>query len=61
MKNREYEPARNKLIPVAESYANEKAGAHPKSAHAPGEWAKLWNRAFLGEMDRLAKERGLMC
>jgi len=59
MTNIEYEEARNKLIPAAERYANEKEGKQPQPMQSRDEWVKAWNLAFLGKMDLLAKKQGL--
>ena len=53
-----YEAGRNKLIPLAEQKANREHGKYPPGNREP--WIKMWNIAFLGEMDRLAKEVGLI-
>lgn len=60
MTDKEYEASRNKLIPVAEQYANETEGiTHHEKDVTRAEWAKNWNLAFLRKMDELAKEQGL--
>jgi len=53
-----YEIGRNRLIPLAEQHANREHGKLPRGNRLS--WAKLWNAAFLGEMDRLAAEVGLL-
>uniref|UniRef100_A0A6H1ZFJ2 Uncharacterized protein n=1 Tax=viral metagenome TaxID=1070528 RepID=A0A6H1ZFJ2_9ZZZZ len=53
----EYIEARNLLIPHAERYANETIGKKPWAYRE--NWTISWNQAFLGEMDRLARETGL--
>jgi hypothetical protein len=60
MKDQNYIDQRNKLIPVAEQYANEKEGHTPKPNQERDAWANNWNRAFHGEMNRLAKQSGLI-
>ena len=53
-----YEAGRNRLISLAEQHANREHGEYP-----PGNrnaWVKMWNSAFLLEMDRLAWEVGLI-
>ena len=54
-----YECKRNKLISMAVLFANEKHGKFPPGANRET-WYFDWNVAFLGEMDRLARERGLI-
>jgi len=56
MADKKYEEARNALIPFAEKYANEKEEKNPVG-QSREEWAKAWNLAFLGRMDKLAKEQ----
>ena len=51
----QYETARNRLIPLAEQKANREHGDTPKLG-TRDKWVKAWNRCYLGEMDRLAKE-----
>ena len=53
-----YELKRNKLIPLAEQKANRECGELPPGNRI--EWGISWNLCFLGEMDRLAKEVGLI-
>lgn len=60
MENKEYIKARNNLIPIAERFANNKAGTSPGPGDIRMDWASRWGRTFLGEMDRLAREQGLV-
>jgi len=53
-----YEAGRNRLIPLAEQHANRECGKLPEGNRL--KWAKLWNLAFLDEMDRLAEEVELL-
>jgi len=55
-----YEIERNKLIPIAEKYADEMAGPKPvasSSRHQKDEdierWSAKWNKAFHSRMDEL--------
>ena len=61
MSDKKYISARNKLIPFAERYANEKHGKawnpYDHSRQTKESWTIDWNRTFLTEMDRLAKEQ----
>ena len=57
--DRKYEKARNELIPAAVIYANERNGAHAPTADTYT-WYNAWNMSFLGEMDRMARESGLI-
>ena len=59
MEDLKYVEARNLLIPHAERYANKKIGKKPWTDRDT--WIIAWNRTFLGEMDRLAKEGGIIC
>lgn len=57
MTNDEYEKSINALIPLAEDYAHR---THPRqSITKDPEWARLWDCAFLDEMDRLAHQAWL--
>lgn len=60
--SRDYEWARNKLIPYAEAYANAACGKKPgaKFSHDRYKWLVSWNRAYGREMTRLVAEAGLM-
>ena len=61
-----YVIARNKLIPLATRKANMTCGKEKPIGYdfqigkVQGDWANDWNRCFLEEMDRLAKEIGLV-
>ncbi len=61
MSNTEYINARDKLIPVAEKYADKKIGKPPpkigagKHNKAYEIWASKWNKCFLGKMNELAR------
>lgn len=59
MTHPDYTKARNKLIPFAVQYANKTEGTHRAFWEGPQNYAKRWNLAFLGEMDRLAIKEGL--
>ena len=55
-----YEIERNKLIDEAMAYADGIAGIEPDKLHqgaSDQKWSAIWNKAFHGEMDRLAKAR----
>ena len=54
----DYQIKRDALIPEAELFANGKVGAQksPNDSH----WAGHWTTAFLGEMDRLAYDQGIV-
>jgi len=56
--HKKYQAERNKLIPHAARFADEKFGAIFKDGDKEL-WVKNWNRAFLGEMAKLAKEMKL--
>lgn len=59
----EYVTAREALIPLAELHANATIGNPPEEANesalqrtnALEAWGNKWDKAFLGEMDRLAR------
>jgi hypothetical protein len=53
MTDEEYVKERNKLIPLARKLANEKVKNHKLYSYR-------WNAVFLAEMNRLAKEKGLI-
>ena len=58
-----YQQKRNALIPSAEKYAISYAGARPvasKDASRLAEWKTRWDMGFMAEMDRLARENGLV-
>ena len=57
MEDKKYTIARNKLIPFAEKHANNQEGKFQRYGQSRDEWVRVWNLAFLGEMDRLAKEQ----
>jgi hypothetical protein len=54
-----YEIERNKLIPVAERYANDKEGREPRKGQARDEWVQRWNTCFSRTMVALAESKGL--
>ena len=59
--DREYEIARNKLIPTAETYADKVAGPKPKGSDEDNyKWSGIWNRAFYGKMNEMARSVGLV-
>ncbi|MCP4585372.1 hypothetical protein [Pseudoalteromonas sp.] len=49
----EYVKDRNKLIPIAEDYANEIAGPEFNGEGESMEWVNKWNQAFHTKMDYL--------
>lgn len=54
MADKDYEAARNELIPEAMRYADSVMGERPT-------WASgVWNRAYLGMMNTLAVKAGLV-
>lgn len=58
-----YKLERNALIKFAERHADGLFGATSTAPALSWErkgWVIGWNRAFLGEMDRLARENGLI-
>jgi len=57
-KDIEYQKRRNKLIPFAAKFANDKCGSEVTGNKDI--WIKWWNTTFLGEMDRLAREQKLI-
>ena len=60
MTDKIYEIERDKLIPAAKKYANEKAGPKPtKRTGRYNEWCNIWNFAFHSKMNDLAVEKGL--
>lgn len=62
MTDKEYEKARDKLLPEAEKYANEIAGARPRTGSNREEhiqWSDRWNQAYHRRMNELAQEKGL--
>lgn len=61
MINKRYTIERDKLIPLAEEYANEQAGPPvQKRSKEREDWKLAWNKAFLSKMDSLAREKGLV-
>jgi hypothetical protein len=54
MKDPEYEMARNKLIPFAERYTDEKIGKKPTVGRDT--WAADWTAEFIRKMNTLAIE-----
>lgn len=53
-----YEAERNKLIPIAERFANEVHGYAPKGTEEEREkWCAAWNRTFHQKMNQLWSER----
>ena len=48
---------RNRLIPLAEAYADRAAGKRPKGNSEA--WLNRWNLMFHSRMDALAREQGL--
>ena len=60
MEDTDYRQARDRLIPLAESYANEKVGFSQNPGVSRSDWVKKWGRTFLGRMDELAKKQGLV-
>lgn len=55
---KEYIKKRDELIEQAEKHADAFAGKRPKGD--TDEWACSWNKAYSKEMDRLAREAGLI-
>ena len=60
MTNADYQDARDTLIPIAESYANDKIGTSQAPGEIHADWAARWSKTFLGKMDELAKKQGLV-
>lgn len=58
MTDSDYEKRRNKLIPSAAALANEMHGSY--STIDRESWVVRWNTTFLKEMDRTAREAGLI-
>jgi len=58
MTDRDYERKRNRLIPHAEAYANDKCGKFSKGNRE--NWSRDWNIVFLNKMDELAREMGVI-
>lgn len=59
-KNKEYTKARDKLIPIAEKFANEKRGTSQGPGEEISEWAAEWNLIFINKMQELATGLGLV-
>lgn len=58
----EYVDLRNKLIPLAEAWANATTGnGSGLMYYALEKWREDWSRAFANRMQSLAMERGLTC
>jgi hypothetical protein len=59
--DKDYAHARNKLIPLAEKYANKKERIRFSGGNeaARAAWFARWNRAYIGKMNELAREKGL--
>ena len=58
-----YEMERNKLIPFAAKFTNEKYGKFYQSVptiETREEWACTWTRCFLWKMNSLARRQGLI-
>ncbi len=60
MKNTDYIDARNMLLPIAEKFANDKWGTSQNPGVSRSGWVKNWGRAFLGQMNKLAREQKLI-
>lgn len=62
MTNAEYVAERDKLIQFATHHADSKCGSHAPHVgeQSAADWAIAWNLAYLGEMDRLAREHGIV-
>lgn len=57
----DYERKRNEIIPMATAEANRVCGKNAKDFDGDvSSWGLFWNRTYLGAMDRMAKERGLV-
>lgn len=60
--DREYVELRDKLIPLAEAWANATAGNGSGLMYfALEKWREDWSRAFANRMQSLAMQRGLTC
>lgn len=53
MTDKKYEETRNKLIPVAEKFANQTVGYGKEKNNE-------WRRVFLQKMDELVQQNGLL-
>ena len=62
MTDRDYVRQRNRLIPQATIFANEKCGKDPSisTAATRERWYFEWNTTFYKKMDELARENGLI-
>lgn len=58
--DRHYQESRNMLIPLAESFANDKCGTSQGPGEDRADWAARWSTAFLDRMDELAREQGII-
>ena len=58
--SKKYIVARNKLIHFAERYANDQEGKIPQPMQSREAWSASWNQIFLGKMDQMAREQGLI-
>ncbi len=58
MTDRDYVRKRNKLIPSAVAFANEKHGSY-STIDREG-WVVKWTTTFLKRMDEMAREAGLI-
>jgi len=57
MTDKEYEAARNALIPKALAKADKVAGKRPKDKKQHEEWANEWNRVYHETMNKLWRAR----
>ena len=57
-KHKEYQAARNKLVPFAVRHADKLFGKE-HCDRGREKWSKNWTRAYSDEMDTLAKEQRL--
>lgn len=63
MTDKQYEAARNKLIPEAKEHADKIAGPRPRKGVNKNDGQKrcnTWNLAFHTKMNTLARENGLI-
>ena len=58
--SKKYIIARDKLIRFAEKYANDQEGKIPRPMQSREAWSALWTQTFLGKMDQMAREQGLI-
>jgi len=56
--NADYEAERNKLIPIAEKFANKQFGSlSPRTSIAENQvYAEKWSKCFISKVDRLYAE-----